>query len=113
MTEIQVWAFQDCDGGSLGSSDAQVPPALLYHQQCQAFIFKVTVWSEVAAHVPSSHQGLEDREKVEGSKRYTSQPSQFFERPFWKYQPTLLLTFRGPEISHMEIIAYFVTEEKE
>ena len=48
MTEIQVWAVQDCDGGSLVSSGAQVPPALLYRQQRQAFTLKLCTFLQAS-----------------------------------------------------------------
>ena len=69
------------------------------------------MWSKVTAQAPSSHHRLQDREKVEGSKGCTSQPSHFFKQPSQNSHPTLL-TFHRPEISHMEIIAYFVTKKK-
>ena len=72
---------------------------------------KLTLWSMVTAQAPSTHHRLQDTEKAEESKGCTSQPSQFFEQPSQNSHPTLL-TFHEPEISHMDIIAYFVTKKR-
>lgn len=56
MTEIQ-----DCDGGSLVLSGAQVPPALLYRQQRQAFTLKLHTYLQAIT-------GYKTEKKLKGQK---------------------------------------------